>query len=276
MSQIEQFAIHEINDITNLTFSDREYSRFKCGALSIARKYGKELAIKFCKEVLEKNLTPEDNIIVFPSAYSYIPCAAALMARYFMHYLNYWLTENNFEVAMESKVVRKRKHAEEYATLSAEERISRLKNDEYYIDTVFTENKIVIFIDDIFITGTHQTKLSQVYSKPNTPQPKKIWFAYYAILNNAAVSATFEGELNYAEIKDIKGLTTLIEQDEFEYIIRTIRYILESSETDFYKFIRNRPFSEKETIYFSAICEGYDKHPKYKANVERLKMILHL
>lgn len=271
-----QFFVHSIEDITNLPFSDREYSVFKCGSLTIAKKYGKQLAESFCQQILSNKLTKQDSIVIFPSAYSYIPCAAALMSRYFIRYVNFWLIENGFDAAMESKVLRKREYAEEYATLDFAERQARLKNDKYYIDTKLTENKIVIFIDDIFITGSHQIMLSQMYENNSEFLPQEIWFLYYAKLNNAAVSATFEGDLNYAEIKDIHGIKKLVETDEFEYIIRTVRYILQASEQDFYDFLRRRPLSEKETIYFSAICEGYDTHPKYKDNMQRLKMILHL
>lgn len=271
----QQFFVHSIEDTTNLPFSDKEYSIFKCGSLTVAKKYGKQLAEKFCQEVLSKSLTKEDNVLVFPSAYSYIPCAATLMSRYFIRYLNFWLIENGFEPAMESKVLRKRKYAEEYAVLSKEDREQRLKNDNYYIDTELTENNIVIFIDDIFITGSHEKMLIQCFANC-TQQPKLAYFLYYAKLNNDAVSATFEGELNYAEIRDIKGIKKLVETDEIEYIIRTVRYILQSNEQDFYDFLRNRSLSEKETIYFSAICEGYDTHPKYRDNMQRLKMILHL
>lgn len=275
MSIVNQFALYKIKDISTLPFSDKEYSRFKCGSLSIARTFGKQLASKFCNEVLI-NLDKTDELVVFASAYSYIPNAASLMSRYFIRYMNSWLIENGFTPAMESKIVRKRTYAEEYATLSKEEREERIKDDKYYLDANFTKNKIALFVDDIFITGAHQQMLSQIYEQHDVFQPKQIWFLYFAKLENPAVAATFEGELNYAEIRDIKGIKNLAQTDEFEYIIRTVRYILEASESDFYDYIRTRPFSEKEDIYFSALCEGYGEHPKYQANLTRLKMILHL
>lgn len=279
LTKFKKFAVHHIDDVENLPFSKQEYSRFKCGVTETAHKYGKEIAEKFCKDVLDGKLTMEDQIVVFPSAYSYIPCAAAVMTKYFIRYVNYWLLQQGLPTVIESRIHRKRKYGEEYGTLSKEERLERLSGDTFRIDTNLTKGKILIFMDDVFITGAHQIKVSQIIKNNAQFKPKDIWFVYYAMLVNDTVSPAFESVLNFAEITDIHGIDKLYDEyggSAITVLIRTSRYVLQASEEDFYHFIGKRTQWEKEDLYYSAVCEEYHLQPKFQENLNRLKILLNL
>ncbi|MDR0505335.1 MAG: phosphoribosyltransferase family protein, partial [Dysgonamonadaceae bacterium] len=164
--QIVHFSLHTIYSIENPGFIPEEYSKFKHGAENIARKYGYELADKFISNCFSKRYTG-GKILILPGAYSHIPTASFYMKKYFVDKLNAFLYAAGYPVTEELKIYRSVSYREDYGEMSAEQRYSLIKNDTFYIDRNFVENKIILHLDDIKITGTHERIIINMLNNNN-------------------------------------------------------------------------------------------------------------
>ena len=261
-------SVHSITDPENIPFSRKKYSRLKCGSVSIAKIYAKGIFEKFIENF---KTSPEDSIIVYSSAYQHIPNAASIITKYFFYYLNDHLTENGMKPATLTKIIRNPTYFTDYGTLSKAEREKKIGKDQFYIDKNFVDGKVLIFIDDIRITGTHENKIQKSLVDLS---PKDVYYLYWSIVDSDEINPDIEASLNYAEISDLKGLLNLYESDSVEFIVRTIRYILQAPKDEFLAFIYNRTRQDKETIYHLGVSEGYKTVPQFKRNLERLKKLI--
>ena len=83
---------------------------------------------------------------------------------------NKWLAENNLPVVQETKVTRSITYKEDYGALDEAQRLTLIGNDTFQIDRDFLNNKVLIFLDDIRITGSHErmiTKMLKEYGLEN-------------------------------------------------------------------------------------------------------------
>ncbi|CAF1667734.1 unnamed protein product, partial [Didymodactylos carnosus] len=78
-------------------------------------------------------------------------------------------------------------------------------NDErYFIDKTALDNKYLILIDDIRITGMHEKNLVDLLTK-STIRNSRI-FLYYAELVNDNIPSSFEHELNTCYVKSLSNI----------------------------------------------------------------------
>ena len=152
---IEKFSAFQVSDPRNFDFPAEKYSKFKFGSTNIAREFGYILADRFINQLFKfsYNGTP---IVVLPSAYSHIPTASYFMAIHFIDKLNQFLYENDYSPVETGKISRSITYREDYGEMTADERYNLIKGDKFHIDEALLENKILIFLDDIKITGTHE------------------------------------------------------------------------------------------------------------------------
>ena len=262
------YSLHKIDTADSFTFSPAAYSRFKFGDDEVAALFGHQLAIGFIQNHL-LNLTEIVQIVVVPSPYSFIPTATFAMKNYFVFTLNRWLAENNFPVVQETKVHRTITYKEDYGELNAEERINLIGNDSFHIDKAFLDNKILVFLDDIKITGSHErmiTKMLREYNLHNTT-----YLLYFAELINVAIHPNIENYLNYYSIKSIFDLEIIINSKSFSINTRIVKYILNTEANTFQIFIQNQTRSFVNLLYDMALGNGYHTIEAYKQNLRFIK-----
>lgn len=253
-----------------LHFSAHDYSRFKFGCKDVARKFGYELAEKMCTLFTpQRGFIQDKQIVVCSSAYNFIPTATFAMKDYFVQHLNTWLVNNNMKVVQETKISRTVTYTEDYGSMNTEQREALLRDDENHIDREFVRGKLIIFLDDIRVTGSHERLMEKMITKYDLQCD---WiFAYYARIVDDEMDPKFEDFLNYFYVKSLLHLDHIIKNENFLLNTRTVKYILKAPMEEFIPFISYQKSSLVQTIYHQAIGNGYHLVDIYKPNLEFIR-----
>lgn len=266
------FTANPIFDTNEIPFDVKEYSRFKFGSKSIARKFGKDLARKFWKQAIrDSGITGQ--FVVFSSPYNFIQTATGVMKDYFIRYFNECLIDNGFGSVEESKIHRTLSYkTEDYGEMTKEQRLEKISGDRFHIDASFTEGKVLIFIDDVKITGSHEMMVEQMCEKYKLKN--KCYFIYFASLNDPSIPATFENDLNYADVKGLLDINSIIRNDEFTPNTRVVKYILNSDPTECKLFFQYQSDKFLENILHLSLGNSYHTVPQYQENIKTLRHLL--
>lgn len=269
------YSLHKIYSDKEFPFSPIDYSKFKFGDKNVSRKFGFALAIGFIKEYL--SVHPIDNqILVVSSPYDFIPTATFAMKNYFVQKLNDYLVDTGRNVVQEAKIHRTVTYKEDYGALSAEERIRLISNDKFHADYKFMEDKTVLFLDDVKITGSHETLVRQeILSriKATDSDITKCIFLYFAELANPNVHPNVENTLNYYFVKDLYSLDKVLKNEDWIPNTRVVKYILKESD-QFDVFIQFQPLKILQTVYHLAIGNSYHLMDEYKDNLSKVRKLL--
>lgn len=268
---IKRYSLHKINDQEKLSFSDVEYSKFKFGDGLIAEKFGRELAHNFIHNELSNHYDGK-QLVVVSSPYSFIPTATFYMKNYFVFELNKWLATNNFSVIQETKIHRSTSYHDDYGALDEDQRMSLIGNDSFYLDKDFVAGKVIIFLDDIRITGSHERVITKMISTLNLEN--NYYLLYFAELVNNLIHPKIENHLNFAFVKSLFDLNEIIDENKFVINTRIVKYILNSNHETFRIFIDDKDDEFKELILNMAIGNAYHLIDAYKSNFLYLKEIL--
>ena len=265
----QTYSLHKIHGADNFGFNPTKYSKFKYGNDSIAKEFGNALAEGFIENYLSKNPIIE-QIVVIPSPYAFIPTATFGMKNYFVFRLNRWLAENNLPVVQETKVTRSITYKEDYGELDEAQRLNLIGNDTFQIDREFLKDKVLIFLDDIRITGSHErmiTKMLKEYHLENETH-----LLYFAELINRNIHPNIENFLNYYHVKSIFDLDDIIKNRSFSINTRIVKFILSSEPNLFQIFIQNHSDSFLELLYNMAVGNSYHTIEAYQENLNLLKL----
>lgn len=258
------YSLHKITDADNFSFDATNYSKFKYGDDLVAQQFGTSLAKGFIETHLE-NLNITQQLVVISSPYCFIPTATFAMKNYFVFTLNRWLASNNYLSLQEVKVHRTITYKEDYGSLNAKERLKLIGNDNFHIDSSFLRDKVLIFLDDIRITGSHEkmiTKMLEEYRLHND-----CYLLYFAELVNKDVHPNIENFLNYFAVKSIFDLEGIINSDRFAINTRIVKFILNSEPNVFQVFIENQSLQFINLLYDMAIGNGYHTIDAYMTNL---------
>jgi FMN phosphatase YigB (HAD superfamily) len=271
-------ALHAINNISAIPFSSEEYSKFKFGSYSLAKKFGLDL-FEYFKNFHFNNLVNNyKKIIVFSSPYLQIPTSSFYLSRAFYDALNQYLNFNKINnVKLEfGKIERCQTYTEDYGALGAEERFNLIKNDTYKLITIPSKDDLCIFIDDISITGTHQRVVEQLLESEGINANS--FFLYFAKLSNIEVSPSFENYLNYSFINDFSNLLELITSDDYCITTRTTKFILSQKNTDINKLInlliKKNKFEMWNELVTMSYSNKYNEIELYQQNLQDLDVSL--
>lgn len=267
----QYYALHKINNTSDFSFQASDYSRFKYGDDLVAEAFGKKLALGFIENHL-KLQTEKLQFVVISSPFAFIPTATFAMKNYFVRQLNRWLAENNFPVVEETKIHRKTTYKADYGNLTAAERLQLIGNDSFYLDKGFLKNKVLILLDDIKITGTHEVMIKRTLETQTIENDA--YFLYFAELINANIHPNIENHLNYYQIKSIHDLDEIVQNERFAINTRIVKFILNSETKDFKKFIHRQSTSFKHLLYDMAIGNEYHTIEAYKYNLKILSLNL--
>lgn len=265
------YSLHKIYSSTSFGFSPVDYSRFKYGDDAVAANFGTALAEGFIRDVLQ-NSGLNKQLVVISSPYSFIPTATYAMKNYFVFRLNRWLAENNIPVVQEAKVHRTITYKEDYGALDAEQRMSLISNDSFHIDAGFLTDKVLVFLDDIKITGSHERMISKMLKEYNLHNETHM--LYFAELVNMDIPPTIENYLNYHEVKTIFDLDRIINGGHFIVNTRIVKYILNYEHKDFCIFIGYQSKAFMNQLYDMALGNGYHTMDNYSINLNYLKHLL--
>lgn len=259
-------AAHKFSSLDDMPFSALDYSHLKFGSDRVAKTFGYELAEDtFARhsEVLLSN-----QCVVIPSPFNFVPNAATIMAEHFTARLNQLLVQANGSHVEWSIIHRKVSYTNDYGFLPKEKRRALIDNDEFYLNRGFLQGKVLLFIDDVKITGTHEDKLVEVLARNDVPNPAI--FLYYAQHEFTGTGADIEAKINFAGIKTVADYMRLAQEPRHHLIVRPIKFILSASAEDFQDLISGSSADWKEKLYNACIGEGYYKIPLYQQNFNAL------
>jgi len=262
----KHFATHIITDENQIGFSACSYGKFKFGASSIGETFGKNLFNSF----YEKNkleLLSYKTIIVYSSPYDFIPTATMSMALKF-----YQLLETKIGLKAEvkfSKISRQTTYSVDYGNLSAKERMELIGADCFKLEENVDPGDLLIMIDDIKITGSHERVINNMLNKYKLNND--CFFLYHAILHNPQIPPQFENFLNYSAINSTHDLTTITEGNDFIINTRFVKYILKLNKSSFNEFVSSSNNDILSAIIENAIGNEYQNIDDYKNNFEALK-----
>lgn len=264
----QTYSLHKITSTEEFSFSPTEYSRFKFGDGFVAEKFGVSLANSFIKDVLYKSYSG-NQIVVVSSPYSFIPTATFSLKNHFVFEINKWLSNNEFPVVQETKIHRNITYKDDYGELNAEERIRLIGNDKFHIDKGFLQDKLLVFLDDIKITGSHESMITKMLSKFKIKNEQHL--VYFAELENKTIHPNVENILNYYYVKSLLDLNEIIENGNFIINTRVVKYILNSDNSTFQLFIKNKNLDFIKLLANMALGNSYHMVESYKKNYEFLK-----
>lgn len=263
----QTYSLHKINSADNFGFSPTKYSKFKYGDDSIAKEFGNALAEGFIDNYLSVNPIIK-QIVVISSPYAFIPTATFGMKNYFVFRLNRWLAENILPVVQETKVTRSITYKEDYGDLDEAQRLSLIGNDTFQIDKEFLKDKVLIFLDDIRITGSHERMITKMLKEYNVENETHL--LYFAELINRNIHPNIENFLNYYYVKSIFDLEGIIKNERFSINTRIVKFILSSEPNSFKIFIQNHSDSFLELLYNMAIGNSYHTIEAYQENLKTI------
>jgi hypothetical protein len=266
-----RYSLHKIINPENMGFSKIEYSKFKFGDGKVAEKFGIDLAKNFIADCLSEGYDNK-QIVVVSSPYSFIPTATFYLKMHFVFELNKWLIANNFPVVQETKIHRFTSYSEDYGAMSALERMKLISNDNFHFDKGFVEEKLILFLDDIRITGSHEKVIISMLSKLKINC--QYYLLYFAELINWELPPTIENDLNYSFVDSIYKLDEIISAGRFEVNTRIVKYILNYEHESFKIFIQNKNSYFKNLIFNMAVGNSYHNVKSYKANFLYLQEII--
>jgi hypothetical protein len=261
---IEKFSAFQVSDPKIFDFPAEKYSKFKFGASNIAREFGYTLADHFINRLFKFSYRGKP-IVVLPSAYSHIPTASYFMTIHFIDKLNQFLYENGYSPVETGKISRSVTYREDYGEMNADERYNLIKGDKFHIDEALLENKILIFLDDIKITGTHERIIIKMLDDYNIQN--HCYMLYYAELTDPAISPKIENYLNHFYVKEISDLHYITNQSDFEFNTRIVKYILNSNPEACLRFLQNQSQSFINKLYYNALGNEYYKFKEYMVNL---------
>lgn len=263
----ESFALHRINNEQELPFSATDYSRFKFGDMQQAEKFGAQLGRAFVQQYAHL-LIGDIPIVILPSPYDSIPTASNAMAGFFRKYINYELYKNGRNCLLQSKIHRYKTYSEDYGNLNHDQRLELISSDTYHIDKDFLQNRVILVLDDIKITGSHEHVIKKKIDEHRING--HFIFVYFAELTNKNIPANFENYLNYYYVKGLDNLKEIIQSDTFKFNTRVIKYILKSAPADFERFVDDLAPGQIRLLIELALSNNYHCMPAYETNLSYL------
>lgn len=254
----QRFAAHQFSTLETAKFSTVEYSRLKFGCDKAAKKFGYELATEFFATHSDSLLA--NDCVVISSPYNFVPNAATIMTQHFINKLNELLVNASGKSVEYTIIHRKVSYINDYGFLSKEKRRGLIDNDQFYLNRDFIKDKMLIFIDDVRITGTHEDKLIEIMEREHVLNPA--FFLYYASYQGS--SPAVEAALNFAGVSSIADYMELTKEEDHHVIIRPIKYILGQTKAVLKELLPTFTDSFLDKVYYGCLAEGYYKIPNYQ------------
>lgn len=253
-----QFYANEFDNLETAPFSVAEYSRLKFGSDSAARLFGFQLADAFYQEHTDVLLA--NKLVVIPSPYNHVPNAATILTHHFVNRLNQLLVNKSGSHVEYSVIHRKVSYINDYGFLDKKARKGLIDNDSFYLNKEFYAGKVLVFLDDVIITGTHEDKLKEILLKEKIKNDTV--FLYHAKYNGD--DPTIESRLNFASLSSLEDYEKLSQEPNHHVIVRPLKFLLTQELKPLADFLMKADFAQLEQIYSGCLGEGYYKIPSYQ------------
>jgi hypothetical protein len=257
--------LHSITS-SGVPFSKAEYSVFKYGSRKISLKMGKELGKSLAGFLTEFNCSEMQDIILYSSPYDSIPTSSLYLTEHCYEHIR---NATPFNCRM-GKVNRLNTYAENYGAMSAVERFALISRDTYSFKEIPDPNDLLLFVDDVSITGTHQKVIENLLDIHN--MPNKCLFVYYGKLTDNS-PPQIEAELNSSSVNGYLSLAELVLSGDYVPTTRAIKYILSFGSVDlalFFGLINKRCPSFFSELLMLASANKYDKIAAYSGNIKAI------
>lgn len=262
-------SLYLIQGIEFIPFEPSEYSMFKYGSKSMARKFGKHLG-----KMLSYRLPIDKQIVIIPAPYNFIPTATFALKDYVISELNKRLIEKGMKLPIqEAKIFRPASYNTDYGNMSLSERRNAIGSEQFHVDKEFLKGKLVLFLDDIRVTGAHEERIIEMIDRIGLECDCE--FVYFANVDqSAAVDPKIENYLNLYSMKSLLDLDEVIKNDEFIFNTRNVKFILNAKPEEFQNFINYQRKKFRETLFSNLLGNGYHMEERFTNNVEYLEEIL--
>lgn len=260
MQNHQRYSVHQFHDLENAGFCPKEYSKLKFGSDASARRLGHELAEGFFAAHSAEILA--NKIVVIPSPYNHVPNAATVMTGHFVNKLNELSVLARGEHVEYSIIHRKVSYTNDYGFLPKEKRRALIDNDSFYMNSKFLKGKLLVFVDDVRITGTHEDKLVEILKRDRVKNDA--FFLYYG--EYYGNQPDIEGQLNFSHIKSLQDYLDLSKEDRHHIIVRPLKYLLKQDPHQLSLVCENIEFGKLEQIYHGCLAEGYYRIPDFQKN----------
>lgn len=269
----------KVNDIDEIPFSAQEYSRFKYGSKKYARKFGENLAKSYLqsdKFAEYESFHSNKTIVILSSPYCFVPTATFAMKDYFMSVLNTSLFDKGYRPAQECKIFREYSYNSDYGNMGRNERKKCISSDTFQINWPFLKDKYCIFMDDIRVTGSHEERIDELLYRHDMhpPYTAGVMHLYLSEIDSEDIDPKIESYLNLAYVKDLESISNIIQEDEFEFNTRNIKFILGRPFEEFKWFLRFQKVRFVNTLYHYAIGNSYNLLEEFKQNFNHLNSIV--
>lgn len=264
------FSAYKFRDLNSLGFSDKDYSKMKHGSKATSRKFGVDLANKFLCSSEFVGLVPfltGKEIVICSAPWKSIGVASTHIKNYFVSRFNPIWSEVSPSL-QDLKVYRGHSYNDDYGSMDKEARSQAINSDDFHIDKEFIKNKVLIFIDDVKITGSHEDRIQKLLE--NVGFEGTVIYLYYAEYLGDG-NPDIENLLNYAFVKCLLDINYIIQNDEFIFNTRVVKYILKSNHEEFKSFINYQSKSFMFELTKELTGNEYHKIPEYRENYEYLK-----
>lgn len=272
--KILKYSANKFTNLRNINFFAEDYSKFKYGSKTISRKFGKDLGHSFVNALLfnyRRDIDDEllnKDIIICSAPYKFIPVASTALKDYFVSVFNSYRAIDNNPI-IDLKVFRGHSYNDDYGAMTEEQRTHAITSDDFYIDGNIIKDKVLFFIDDIRITGSHERRIESLLK--NVGFDGTVVFIYYAeLMSSSIVHPNIENELNYAFVKNILDIDWIIKNEEFIFNTRVVKYILKQSSDIFETFIQYQSEIFRETLLTYLMGNAYHKLEDFKHNFQIL------
>lgn len=273
--QTFNFSVKQFDSFDNLGFSAEEYSKLKYGSKRVARIFGTELGKDFLKflgfNTALKDSIKDKEIVVASAPYKFIPVASTILKDYFLSAFNRVWGED-FKSVQDLKVFRGHSYNADYGAMTEQQRDEAINSDSFYIDKEFIKGKVIFFIDDIKITGSHERRIKALLESVGFDGT--VVFLYYAEYKGQG-HPNIENQLNFGFVKnskdDLLKINYIIQNDEFIFNTRVTKYILSAKYNVFCNFIDYQSKTFRNTLLTYLYGNEYNKLEEFKENVKYLK-----
>jgi hypothetical protein len=246
-----------------MPFDISEYSQFKYGNRRIARKMAEDLSECIVTELSKHSM---QHVVVYSSPLDVIPTSSYYLTEYCVDFVR---SKIQAECSV-SKIKRLTTYADNYGLMSADERLRLISDDTYSFQSMPADNALLLFLDDVSITGTHQRVIEALLEKHQINNTSL--FFYYATLVDDS-HPSIEEYLNSYQVSDYETLATVVLDKSWGVTTRAVKYILSLSADDLHRFIAivhaHKPLFASDTLRL-AFANSYHTMPEYKSSIEIL------
>lgn len=265
MSAKGQFVVHEFACLDTASFNPLDYSRLKFGSDLVAREFGYAMADAFWAQ--HRRMLITDRCVVVPSAFNVVPIAASILAEHFMNRLNDHLTREGHRMVEMTTMHRTMSYIADYSFLPKDQREALLGADKLFINRDFIQDKVLLFVDDVTITGTHERKIDAFLKDQGLINPHI--YCYYAKYNGDR--ADIEAALNLSGISTPAEYLDLIQEPNHRLVVRAVRFLLDIPQDELAEVLNKLPFDFADRLYHACLAKEYDKQDGYRDKFKMLR-----